>query len=1260
MQQQTVEKTPAAPGAAQRDAKGNQTAPVAAQRAAQQNYLRSLRPGPVEQAAPGAPLPPPAAAGAPGAAAPGALVPQKQGLWARAKGAVQGAAHWAGDKATQAKQATVNAYHSTTKAVGEAWDKTKQVAGDVYDVAKNTSVGYANGKIAGKTNVAEVADLLPQQYRDAMAFDKTAKNDVTVEYDVHTGLMTAKAASLTLTKLAMGPLNAGPTTLSDVVITLNRDNKAAAEKGAPAAEGRKVDNMHATIHVGRVLATQVAYTGPRGLLKAAQVELAGLDASAFNPGGGTPMLDDKKDHLVGTFALEKATVRGLSGDAASAQEISTTKIAGGIDQDKGTAYAEMGGTDVKQGRFGQRTVEQASVRDARVGVQGKAGNLPGIENARDPLKVDARVGHADVKGVAAPEGSVRAASIDGVTAQYDMASPDAKASVAAARLEGAQLGGTKLKSAQLTNLQAAREGNKVSGSVDEASMSGLKGKAASADAASVHGARGSYDLQSGDATLGLKSGRADGLKAGKNGAQSVTLSGLAATRQGDHVSADLASAEVRGAKAGTAGGDVKVAGVHAAGNMADKSGSARAAVIEGKNLKAGENGAKTARIDAAHAAIDAKGNVSGGLKSAQATGVNVAGERIESVGLDGLSGRRDASGHTTAELEAARAQGITGDKLRAQSLNAQGLKASGDAKGGSLSAARVSGERIGAGTVSADKADFQALAVTGGKGGTGSVTTAQGHVEGLAVGDSFKAKQLSTTQLAVARDAKTTTASAATLKGAGIQSGTNTVGTLDAQGVDTGFGGTNGKARVDAKSIGVTDARFGEVGLGAGRVEGAGMKIAQSGKLSTQADALHAEKLTTPSFKVAQVDAHGLATKQTDQATDVRAADVAVRKAAVSTDALTASADEAHVKGGHAVIGRDGQVQAEVAKVGGRGIAFEGGGNAAKSTPAAQSTSARASTTTTPATRTNTEPAPATATSAQSGLTKGALVRGLSQRVEEVDAKFSAPMRETSEGPVTVDKGTRLNAEVHARDNKLVPGQTGVNFSQDLDGPAWIGVKGAKLEADKKSARGGKPATQGRVEADLSGFWDQDVTGKVNDQLGRKDQDTIPLSISELGDLAGKKMDQDAAPATTPSTPAAPTRAGVRGRTPPRRETPAPVQQPTPAKPGPIDMDQAELDARVKLSAGRVPLGGRQHVDIGQAGKGGNTINVRARGGEDMVVDMTQVVLGSLNVQAGKGKKVKADGAKVDDAKVQVGTGTNAGKFKGSIGSFETEGVGVE
>ena len=87
---------------------------------------------------------------------------------------------------------------------------------------------------------------------------------------------------------------AGPTTLTDVVITLNRHD------AGPDGKAPKADSMHATLHVGGVGATQVAYQGPKGLLKAEQVELSGLDASAFNPGGGMPFTDNKKDHLAGT------------------------------------------------------------------------------------------------------------------------------------------------------------------------------------------------------------------------------------------------------------------------------------------------------------------------------------------------------------------------------------------------------------------------------------------------------------------------------------------------------------------------------------------------------------------------------------------------------------------------------------------------------------------------------------------------------------------------------------------------------------------------------------------------------------------------------------------------------------------------------------------------------------------------------------------------------------------------------------------------
>ena len=104
-------------------------------------------------------------------------------------------------------------------------------------------------------------------------------------------------------------------------------------------------------------------------------------------------------------------------------------------------------------------------------------------------------------------------------------------------------------------------------------------------------------------------------------------------------------------------------------------------------------------------------------------------------------------------------------------------------------------------------------------------------------------------------------------------------------------------------------------------------------------------------------------------------------------------------------------------------------------------------------------------------------------------------------------------------------------------------------------------------------------------------------------------------------------------------------------KGGPLDMDAYALDARVALSPGRVPLGGRQHVDLAPAGKGGNEVNVRARGGEGMVVDMVQVVLGSLNVNVGgqpgskDAKNVQADGAKVKDAHVEAGDGKTAGQI---------------
>jgi hypothetical protein len=93
-----------------------------------------------------------------------------------------------------------------------------------------------------------------------------------------------------------------------------------------------------------------------------------------------------------------------------------------------------------------------------------------------------------------------------------------------------------------------------------------------------------------------------------------------------------------------------------------------------------------------------------------------------------------------------------------------------------------------------------------------------------------------------------------------------------------------------------------------------------------------------------------------------------------------------------------------------------------------------------------------------------------------------------------------------------------------------------------------------------------------------------------------------------------------------------------------VDLRGHALDARVALSAGKADLGHGQHVTFGQAGAGGNTVNVRSRGGEEMVVDMVQVVLGSLNLEVGreKPKTVQAKGAQVQQAQAPAARASRA------------------
>ena len=1246
MQQQTQLKAPTAPSP-KKEPQAGKAGPDASQHAAQQGYLRSLR-GPAAEghaAPPGAAAP--GAGGAPGGTAL-APAPAEEGFLARTARKARGAAQWVGQKAGQARDAAVRAYNWTADKAGKAWDKTKTVATDAYEAASKTSLGYRDGKVIGKTDAAEVHDLMPQRYRDALEFDRSAKNEVSLEYDVSTGLITARAANLALSKLAMGPLAAGPTTLSDVVITVV---KSAGDKA-----GKGGDDVRATISVGGIAATQVAYMGPKGLLRADSVQLSGLEAEALNAGGGLPMTDETKDHLAGSFMLEKAVVRGVSGDAMSAGEISASRVGGRMDQDAGTFGAQVGAAEVADGRFGQRSVKHAAVQGAEVGVRGQKGALPLAESTQQPLQVDARLAGAQVQGLKTPQASVTSAQVRGVQTQYDMATKNGTAAVAEADVRGVKAGGTSIRSAQVQGFHGARQGTSLGGGVESAKVAGVRSGAAKVADASLTGAAARYDTASGDAVASVRSVRATELAAGRSGAKQLHATDLAASRSGDRLEGRVGAAEANGLKVAGVSGDVKARGVGAEATMgAQPTFAARATQLEGRNLSGHGVRAASTTLEGAHAGLDARGTVSGRADSARVSGLDVAGTHVDSAAVTGLSGSRTRQGDVKAGLATARASGVSGDVVRARTLALDGAQAHVDARGGGLSVDRAAGEGLGTRGLAAESADVSKLAVGRTKAGVTTAGVDTARVRGLDVENRARVAALDAERLAVTQKGQHVAVTSDAVRGRGIAGKGFEARSASLQGLDADFGGRDAKARVAARQTELEAAKVGPVALGHGRLTDASVAVGKDGGVRTQAGELHVQDLQSARFEARTIDGKAVATRHGDGQHAVKFGEGEMTGARVDAGSVRGTLDQTRIEGADAKFG-GGDVSGKVGRLSGRGLAFE-----SVETPAEPTTDAAGparATANSAATRTPTASTPTqtAVASGQAGLTRGALVRGLAPRVDEVDAKFTAPLRAGDQGAVEIEENTRMTAEVHARRNELVTDETGVRFDRDLDGPAWIGVRGVSLrEAEGRRARGAP--REGRLEADLSGFWDQDVTEQANKGLGRPDAKTVPLSISEMGRLAGDEMDRRsaAAPSATtagPSSSAATRRAANQSRS-PARDAP---------KPNPVDLRGHALDARVALSAGKADLGHGQHVTFGQAGAGGNTVNVRSRGGEEMVVDMVQVVLGSLNLEVGreKPKTVQAKGAQVQQAQVRVAEGARGARFKGSIGAFDTEGLSAK
>lgn len=100
------------------------------------------------------------------------------------------------------------------------------------------------------------------------------------------------------------------------------------------------------------------------------------------------------------------------------------------------------------------------------------------------------------------------------------------------------------------------------------------------------------------------------------------------------------------------------------------------------------------------------------------------------------------------------------------------------------------------------------------------------------------------------------------------------------------------------------------------------------------------------------------------------------------------------------------------------------------------------------------------------------LVRSGSALVDDASLRASVGLNPGDVSVLTVDPGTRVDASVGIQDGRVMPGATGAEFSRPIDGPLWTSANGVYVTDD------------GKVKADVSGWFDHNITSMINEATG--------------------------------------------------------------------------------------------------------------------------------------------------------------------------------
>lgn len=1142
----------------------------------------------------------------------------------------QDAGDWVADK-----------YKTVSTAVGNAVDTTKRVAGDVWDVVKTTDVSLQDGKLAVDTDLDEVMDLMPESVKKRVQLGQGAENRIKLQYDGKTNALSASSKDLEIQGMDLGALSMGPSRFKDVSVTVKNPADAIQMlEGTREALGDTQDGVSIDVQVGQANASNVSVRGANGTTtRVNQFAAKDFHGTASNT-DGLPLGDQARGTRA-SFSLGGASLSGVSQGDQKLGGLDVKDLAGGLSESEETAWLSVGSVNA-QGVAGQQgALGTASASDVRVDIRNEGGGLVGLDDKVDHLAASvtasaASVGDANVGGTqlgqagvtglaltADQDKSTLALAAAGVTGQNLAQGKNRVGGLQATGLEAslgpagwaaeldsgavtqAALAGYDLKGAQLSGVSASSSEAGLKGSVGQASVQGLNGNGVSVGSGTVNSLTGSQTADGWSAGFaGASASDASGFGFGVDRARIGTtqLSSTNGAVQGSVASVDLKGLDGQGVHANSLTAQDLTGTKDANGWSAGLSG-ATATGASGHGF-----GADRATLGATTLSSSG-GELQGTVASLNAAGVTGKGAQVDSLTAHGIAGSKDATGWDAA-IAGATAQGADYGEYHLKQGAVSGVSLSGNGQGltaqvGTLGA---QGLTTDAGSSIAG-ANASGLRLTTTDGGLDATARKLG-VEGVQLGEVGLGSGSATGVSASVRGDNTSLAAAA------VNATDFSAKAFDAGGIAA----TDAKIELgkDAMSASLatgslTDATIlDQVHLDQASVTAASGSVVGN-RRTTDVGSLSATGITAGGTSVATANLTGLhgtsqgdrhtATLDAGNATSIKSGDVSVARASV--DDLTLATGGGVTRGGAEQLAltdaRYGKV-AQADTLTANGINGQLGPKGPSGTVSSLG-----------ATGVDFAVAPGGPSTGASGFDAASLIRTGAQRLDDAQARISAPMvaGEYKSGVgLEVDRGTRLDASVGITDNRLT--DVNASFSKPVDGPLWTELRGVYDE-------------DGKVKADVAGWFDKDLTGTINDAMGVRGDRLA--TVGTYGAAAANKLG-----GPTAATPA------------------------TGGKPG---LDQAinwgamTAQGSASFTPGLIDAGSTEVV-LGQGGRGANTVQAQAGNGQASV-HSDKLVIDAASSQVA-GQTLTTGDAAVNGLDVRLDTaGQGKGAVSGSVSSIKVE-----